>query len=294
MPILILAVLCVLGIYLLTGLVGEAGLPSFSAQSKSALDFVWFCVADGALTMVLVQLHRSLTPVRGTFHQASLKEWFGATAKTASEHNPPSPDWIDAERRLKVSPGKLSAARAAEQFESFFAAAPAITLYDLPLEQFCAQLGAATESSLEKPEDWADFVLCMAGVEGAALLVASLPKEPLPPPPSVLPLTGSPPPFEDSLNAAQARGGLIRAIQRRIDGFQIGTGSAWRHKLRTRVVATGIILGVLIAAPAARNGSASSVALYVLYGMLGGAMGGFIAMVIRDLTAIVELKRRQP
>ena len=303
--LLLVVLLSGIGLYLVTEIGKAVSLPSFSTQSRTALDFVWFTVADGALTMVLVQLCRLLVPIRGHFHRSVLHKWFGLAVQVEGYSSGPVHAWADVMERVGLTSQQLSAADAVSQFEKYSLERSARDLwlnpsvppmYDLPLEQLCAQVNSAAEAALEKPDESPQFLLCLVGIEGAPQLLELLPKGPSGPPTSdsqaAVPPADSP--SRDSLAAAQARGVLVRLIQRRIDAFHIAAGAAWRRKLRTAVVAVGVVLGLLLALSGMSSAWSVSQVVYGLYGIIGGALGGFVAMVFRDLTAIVELKRRQP
>jgi hypothetical protein len=82
--------------------------------------------------------------------------------------------------------------------------------------------------------------------------------------------------------------------QLRIDAFQIGAGGRWRRWLRAIVVGVSVVASWGIIASSIPAGTTAAMRFgYVFYSILVGLISGYLAMVIRDVTAIIEIRRRQ-
>ena len=286
-------------------------LPDFLVPRLAAWNFLLFSMAIGGITMILVQIVRVLLPLRGRFHKNVLMSWFkqGFSATKASE----SADSKDLLARLKkLFPAeRFSPQKGVNEFERYTRETTLPSrehdlpeIYDLPIEQFCAQLGAAAELALERPTKSLNLLICVVsggGADDLILWVSSKipvpePKKPLRPNLSlgVSPeATSRDDSSDETLVLAEAHAALARLIQRRIDGLQISAGTQWRRSLRRTVVSTSVGLGLLVSLSSLRGAGIGDVFSYALYGGMGGLMAGFVAMLLRDLTAIVELRRRQ-
>ena len=287
-------------------------LPDFLTPRLAAWNFLLFSVAIGGITMILVQIVRVLVPVRGRFHRDVLLSWFEqGFSKTADFDSANSANLLT--RLKKLIPGeRFSPQKGVKEFERYSRETTLPSreydlpeVYDLPIEQFCAQLGAAAELALERPTTSLNLLICVVGGGSAdddlLLWVAS--KLPVPEPKKPWSLDFPQGAFPDEadlddsrdkpLVLAEAHATLARLIQRRIDGLQISAGMQWRRSLRWTVVSTSVGLGLLVSLSSLRSPGLGDVFSYTLYGGLGGLMAGFVAMLLRDLTAIVELRRRQ-
>lgn len=201
-----------------------------------------------------------------------------------------------------------------------------LTFYDLPLEQLCGQLAAAADLLLDEPRKMPALTVCLVGYQGAADMLGLIEPNGKPADVQAKPdgdegskgIGESKPktvmlgvamgnmqrPDDDgraaeeakaaaALRASEARATLARAIQRRIDAFQIAAGGQWRRKLRRFVVGTSLVFSLSITISAMPWSGFFTALANIIYAGLAGVLAAFIAMVLRDLTAIVELRRRQ-
>jgi hypothetical protein len=180
-------------------------------------------------------------------------------------------------------------------------------LYDLPIEQLSGQLNLALETGLDDPRRFRNLIVLMVGKEGATDLLSVI--QPL----SNVPKFGEGQSTggddssetkysEQALAQAQSRAAITRMVQLRIDSFQIATGGQWRHRLRLVVLAVSFFLSFIVLFNSTPVGDAASGGLIVklakmplqsAYSLVVGAIGGYLAMFLRDLTVIVENKRRR-
>lgn len=161
-------------------------------------------------------------------------------------------------------------------------------IYDLPLEQLCAQLTIATESALERPGKFLDLLLCLSGSEQVSQIdkLRHLSEDT-----HNQAIGGER--FE-SVEADRIRGVLMRVIQRRVDAFQIETGGRWRRGIQSIAATMSLVFSILITlASIPRSATTLEKLSYVIYAALAGILAAFLSMFLRDLTAVVESKRRQ-
>jgi hypothetical protein len=162
-------------------------------------------------------------------------------------------------------------------------------MYDLPIEQLCGQLTVTYEGAMDNPSRFPNLLVFLTGQMGAEdlMTVVRAGRERFEVPPGASP--------EKAVEEAQARARLIRMSQLRIDAFQIGSGGRWRRWLRAVVVGLSVVGSWGIIASSIPEKATEGTRLgYVIYSVLVGLISGYLAMFIRDMTAIVELRRRQP
>jgi hypothetical protein len=186
-------------------------------------------------------------------------------------------------------------------------------LYDLPLEQLCGQLTVVSDLALDDPARLPRLSVCLAGRDGADDLAALVKAIGEMAPPKALEEQASdeakPGPRSDdaasrkrgdaalaaaALKVTEVRAKMARTIQRRVDAFQIRAGGIWRRQLRGVVLIVSLIFSGLVTFSAMPSTGFRDQLGYIVWGALAGSLGAFIAMFFRDLTAIVELRRRQP
>ena len=85
--------------------------------------------------------------------------------------------------------------------------------------------------------------------------------------------------------------------QMRIEAFQIAAGGQWRRRLRLMVVAVSLVSSWVITAGSLERAAAEkhqSVGInHLVYAVLIGFIAAYLAMLLRDLAAIIESRRRQ-
>jgi hypothetical protein len=270
--------------------------PSFSLASNHASSFLLLCFGVGVLTMAFVQVTRTLIPLRGFFHRSEIKEWLISGL----------PLWHPVVREVRETLGlpgaPVSEDDAMREFERrtgvpieekrfgrVLQAVWAPLMYDLPIEQLCGQLTVTYEGALDNPSAFPNLLIFVTGLAGLEdlLTVVRAGRERLDGSSG-----GSP---EKLMAEAQARARLLRMSQLRIDAFQIGSGGRWRRWLRAVVVGLSVVGSWGIIASSIPEKATEGTRLgYAVYSLLVGLISGYLAMFIRDMTAIVELRRRQP
>jgi hypothetical protein len=297
-------------VYVLTIAVRLSHIPSFAGAASTAWSFLVFCFAIALLTMAFVQICRMLIPVRGWFHGRMLYLWFSRAIERAfdPEEQMTNPNeirevWSSLRNLIYPSeseerPSVEKALRQFRQSSSYGHAGKTYVgrlfgrgyplVYDLPLEQLAAQIVLAAELALDKPTEFSDLLLCVVGVEGARdLLTVYSPQSPAVP--SDLELAK-----RTALKDAQARAALARIIQRRSDNFLIEVGGRWRRDLRLMVTVCSVIFACLITLSSLGRQTPLIVwGSYFVYAVLGGLLAAFLSMLMRDVAAVIEGRRKQ-
>lgn len=250
--------------------------------------------AIGVIVMASIQMTRAMFPVRSWFHRYRVSKWLGR-----------APDPLKKPRDFKTRMRKLIE-RDGKWLEEYISPEtseegilnrllqlttaeggdrPAVSLafFDLPLEQLCGQISAGAERAIVDPKTNGAILLRLANAAGEDDVV------------SLFRAHRELPPHRPSESLApgeerftQARASVEERVRRSIDCLQIESGFYWRRRLRGLAVALAAALGAT-AALVADQPLASLPAAAV-----SGIIGGFFAMLARDLTAIVERLRRIP
>ena len=293
--------------------------PSFEFASKDAWSFLSLCFGTGGMTMAAVQIWRTLLPVRGYFQKGELLKWLQISAPSGFQ----SPAWggvlgmldlphVSAHEALREFEGRArrnwDSPAPTERDDGWSALFHVQQIYDLPIEQLCGQLTVAFDSAVNQPERFPHFLLSVIGPDGGedlARAVASAPR--------LRKASGS---IDDATarTDTQAHAALTRMGQTRIEAFQIDAGGRWRRRLRFVVLAVSLVCSWLITAGSLAQAKQKDVSRisylfqsvlrpvvppagdligYLFYSVLVGFIAAYLAMLLRDLTAIVEVKRRQ-
>jgi hypothetical protein len=270
----------------------ETGIRGSGVVNESG-GFLTKATVAGVLAMASIQCIRSLLPVRGAFHRVALQQWIEQSASGEQ------PDADKSQNKLSVSSKQKTADQAKNKnvLGSIIELASAkgterFAFFDLPIEQLCGQIAAGADRLLDHPSktltaDASEVLSVLAGSDNdvhdyikRASSVATPPVS-QPVPAGAAPIGVEPPPDDkaDKREQLRLRAILSQRIQGNVDRLQIDTTFWWKRVLRgiafAMSVAVGLALG-LTAVPA----------------LACGFVGGFVAMLSRDLVAIVEKARR--
>ena len=165
--------------------------------------------------------------------------------------------------------------------------AVSLAFFDLPLEQLSGQISAGAERAIVDPRRHGPILLRLANAAGEDDVLSLFKAH------HELRSTGRPrlsPRVADEANERymKARARVEERVRRSIDCLQIESGFYWRRRLRALAVALAAILGLTAALVAGEFLASVPTALAT------GIIGGFFAMLARDVTAIVERLRRTP
>jgi len=228
--------------------------------SANAMPFATAMAAVGVLTMAILQTVKDVSPVRNIFQRRFLRGWLEAKARDSVELAAGAPNPRQAETDLI----RLATAGDRQAF------------YDLPIEQMCGQINAATQVLFDYPEEHGDLLRCLAALAKPEDLKILL-----------TPRTAT----EAQRTQAQvdARSRVMHQVQRSIDALQIAAGFRW--KLYLQIAAFSLSYLLTIIGLSLYPGTEATTLNNVLVVVLTGIVGGFLAPVARDLVASLERLR---
>jgi hypothetical protein len=206
------------------------------APSTMAGQMIAVAAVAGVASMAVVQVVKSLFGLRGLYQQRQVKRWI--------EGRP------GGRRGYQQFLDVLTPADAGDEERS-----ERSYLFDLPIEQLCAQVSGAADLALESPNgEYVDFLNSLAGK-----------------------------------SLTDARGNQIQSshsIRAGIDQLQVSVGHRWRAYIRaTAVWLSGLIgIAIVVASPSPAHQRGLDILAAVL-------VGGFISWFARDITAVVERLR---
>jgi hypothetical protein len=267
-----------------------------STNAKPEAGLAWFLTqltAVGVLSMATIQGIRSVLPIRGVFHRASLERWIDESIKRRSTAKPEDKgsaqtkeDEKSNEESAKKSPSDSTPnqqlmKRIVEL--STVSTGDGYAFFDLPLEQLCGQIAAGADRLLDDPLGHMPGDMETKDHPDDRRAVKSL----------LSVLAGDPSDVDTFVSDAQivgkdenatrdflrTRANLSQRIQRNIDRLQIDTSFWWKRLVRGLAFTLCAVFGLAVF----KNAIAAVICAVV---------AGFIAMVARDLVAIVEKARR--
>lgn len=225
--------------------------------------------AVGIVTMALIQTVKDAAPVRRWFQRRWVRNWLARQwAKDRPTQAPPD-----------------GADKAGADLVRLATGGDDKALFDLPIEQLCAQMNAASLIVLDYPWRHAELLHCLAaGVNPddvraliAARVIAEKPR--------------SQQTAEDQktlLDIADPRNRVAHQIQRNIDALQIAAGFRWKLGMQ---IASIVISAGLVVTGLQLYGVATPVRNTPFY-ILAGVLSGFVAPVARDLVATLQQLRK--
>jgi len=306
-------------------------------SSGAPLAYLVLSLSIGIITMTLVQIWRTLLPIRGYYQLVTLSRFLqkgersirsdeenSDTKHTAGSNFDIPPDQVSVDIAISELVGRLGGMATEEKVRSRNILSS--SFFDLPIEQLCAQINLAFEAGLATPKRYPHLILCIVGKQG----LESLEKIRQIPPPSQR--TQGSESTQFLLDQTEARSALSQIGQQRVDAFQITSGSSWRRILRLAALIISILLswsmihalaqgqalffdfsknaGIAhkqqspVSTPITRDfPQAERVSPYLppenlitflIQTLLLGLISAYIAMVLRDIVAILEMKRRLP
>ncbi len=266
--------------------------------------------AIGVIVMASIQAVRAIVPVRSWFHRHRVSVWLGRApdkfkkpqhfkprmrerlteAPWLGEYIKPDTTEEDILHRLL----QLTTAEGEDR--------PSVSraFFDMPLEQLCGQISAGAERAIVDPRANGDILLRFANAAGEEDVLSFFKAHDelngtradtgikSPEPDFSFGVEPAPSRERRTETFMRARASVEERVRRSIDCLQIESGFEWRRRLRVIAVTLAAALG-LTAALIANQFLAS-----VPAAIASGIVGGFFAMLARDLTAIVERLRRVP
>jgi hypothetical protein len=236
---------------------------------KHAFPAATAMAAVGVLSMTLIQAVKDSSPIRSAFQRRFLAEWlrrrashrFSSKGITGLRMPPNGPPPEVEHDLVRLATGGDDAA-----------------FYDLPVEQMCGQISAASQIVLEFPQRHQPLfgVLAAQALQDDVRAVLN--------PPVAADEGGA------ELTAYRdARNRVTHHIQRSIDALQIALTFRWKFYLQLLSFGTSFLIAA--AGIAVMHDGASAVSK--LFSMLVvGLVAGFVAPIARDLVAALQQLRK--
>lgn len=244
------------------------------AVSAQALPLATALTAIGVIAMAFIQTAKDAFPIRRWFQERWVRRWLARQRSAAPGQTPPPdapapPEWTTAEEDLiRLATGGDRKA-----------------LYDLPIEQLCAQMNAAAGVVLDYPWRHEPLLRCLAAGANPDDLGVLLGARPW----------AEKPRSEQSeadrralANVVDPRNRVGHQVQRNIDALQIAAGFRWKLLLQITSI---VLCGVLVVLGLWRFGASATWSHVPLY-ILTAVLAGFLAPVARDLVAALQQLRK--
>lgn len=287
LAMLVLGVLLFAALHIVSGVFQQARTGALEALLIQS-------AATGVIAMASIQAVRTIVPIRSWFHRESVKVWlrraddelkkpanFEARMTKRITLTPYLTDYIRPETTEELILHNLLQLTTAEGGDRVTVSR---AFFDLPLEQLCGQISAGAERAIVDPKTNGPILLRLANAAGEedvlAFFEAHQGLEQLPAP--------GPERDERTEKFMRARASVEERVRRSIDCLQIESGFYWRRRLRIIAVMLAAALGFTAALSQYQFLASGPTAI------ASGIVGGFFAMLARDLTAIVERLRRVP
>jgi hypothetical protein len=223
--------------------------------------------AVGVLSMALIQAVKETSPIRSAFQKRFLKEWlrrrnvgrFSSKGISGLREPPAEGTLLEVERDLiHLATGGDDAA-----------------FYDLPVEQMCGQISAASQIVLEYPQRHGPLFRLLAAQADQEDVSALL----------------APPPGETDAAVSgyrDARNRVTHHIQRSIDALQIALSFRWKFYLQLLSFGTSFLIAALGIAMTSNEDAVSKIVTAAFVGVVAG----FVAPIARDLVAALQQLRK--
>jgi hypothetical protein len=249
-----------------------------------------FAVGIGVASAAAIQLAKQLFRVRSRFQRRWVMDWIGE--RCAIE--PLWADWLERHRAIErtlsappdaapvlasalaASQRKLAAEELQEALLGGRTKRALRDVFDLPIEQLCAQISSAADLAIAEPDRNAELLLGLMGPTGLKDI------DSLAPPRRIV--DGRIERIEPARSKkADAYPPVAQGVRTGIDVMQISVGQRWRRGVQSSAVLISGILGVIGVFFARVTWPTRG--LFILAALV---FGGFFAWLVRDLTAIIE------
>lgn len=243
---------------------------------------VGFTAAVGVVSAGIIQVGKQVFGVRGIVQRTWVLRWI----ETRSTEEPLWSDWRERHPEISRDDTVADLADAQRQLASIELQRALLgglsphelqRVFNLPVEQLCAQIGAAADLAMSEPQDHAELLLALTGPAWLKEI------DSLAPPNRVV--NGRIFRRRSEDNTAYAL--VAQAARSGVDMMQISLGQRWQRGVRLAAIYVSGLLGVTAAVLVH-----GSVLAQVLLGAAALVLGGFFSWLTRDLVAIVERVRR--
>jgi hypothetical protein len=207
-----------------------------ASPSSTAGELVGIVVVSGISSMAIVQVVKSLLGLRGLYQRRQVIRWFTQQQGGYQGYL----EFLSA----------LAAANVSNRDPRY--------LFDLPIEQLCAQVSGAADMALASPSQFDAFLKCLVGYLRT----------------------------DSASDDADRQIRVSHYVRSSIDELQVSVGHRWRRYVRSTAVWLSGLIGIAIVE--ASQTSTRARGLDVLAALL---VGGFVAWFARDVAALVERLR---
>ncbi len=248
----------------------------------------------GALSMIMLQILKEMTPIRRIFQKWWLRKWIGEHFSTGRvvltrlrRDSPTKEKWRQEQKRYAVSQSRTSPYSVLIDLAT---GGDEKALFDLPTEQVVAQINAAAQIVLDYPARHSRLLITLAaGVSSRdinLLIRGEMDR-------TKLKLSERP---EDKNRIGllmECRNRVSHRIQRNLDSVQIAMGNRWRWLMQlTAIIFSVFVVEVAVFAAVGDVIRSDQIVDAALLALIGGIAGGYLAPVTRDVVAIIEGLRK--
>ena len=140
---------------------------AFEVLSHQSWSLLGFAIVVGVASAATVQILKQFLPVRGVLQRRWVMDWIGNRCAVKALWS----DWLK-RRKFKESADAQNVSdaqrtAAAEELEATllggFAKWGLRQVFNLPVEQLCAQISSAADFALSQPDQYAELLLALAG-----------------------------------------------------------------------------------------------------------------------------------
>lgn len=250
---------------------------SFADAAQLVVDLIYaraFPIATalaavGIVTMALIQTAKDAAPLRRWFQRRWVRRWLAFQwRKAAGPQATPEGPHTAGDDLVRLATG-----------------GDAEALFDLPIEQLCAQMNAASLIVLDYPWRHVELLRCLAAGVNPRDIEALLAAREL----AEKPRSQQTPEDQKKLtDIADPRNRVAHQIQRNIDALQIAAGFRWKLGMQIASIA---ISALIIVTGLRMYGAETPFRNTPLY-ILAAILSGFVAPVARDLVATLQQLRK--
>jgi hypothetical protein len=234
---------------------------------KHAFPAATAMAAVGVLSMAVIQAVKDTSPIRSAFQKRFLREWL----RRRSAHHFSSKGISG----LRQPPAEGKLAEVERDLILLATGGDDAAFYDLPVEQMCGQISAASQIVLEYPQRHELLFRLLAAQARPDDIGALL----------------SPPIAETEPAVStyrDARNRVTHHVQRSLDALQIALAFRWKFYLQLLAFATSFVIA---ATGIAMISSESAFSKIVTAGIVG-VVAGFVAPIARDLVVALQQLRK--
>jgi hypothetical protein len=233
---------------------------------------------SGTLTMAIIQILKDLCPIRRAFQRSWIEGWLRQQALGFSQSKATS---AESGKSPAAAASAANAVAAETVLLGLATGGDEHAFHDLSAEQLVAQMSAAAQITLDYPRSYGALVeILSAGADPADIAIVCGVASAR----SIVTEGGKLPP-----NYTDARARVGHRIQRNLDGLQISMSDRWQLWLQWAALIVSVIIVeiAILLEPGTRGDLPVSLGI----GLLVGIIGGYLAPVVRDVTAALQSLR---